>query len=361
MVLATHTIQTSLSLGTIHLCQALGQDIKSILDTLIDRVCAAYQVPFLLAGLFSAADGPETIRVLEDFEAHRVPGGMRIEARGLTYTYGSGKQILRGIDLVVEPGESLAVVGLNGSGKTTLVKTLLGLNNHEGEVLVNGRSITEYTPESVHARMSCLFQNYGKYDISLRDNVGLGDTTRITDDSAITLAIDRAGAGAMRDELGLDVWLVAHLPSATFKKFSHLLKPLTPLEDAEVPSPKMAVEEPKTEVEGTAEGETEEAETASEEDSFTGGLSGGQWQRIALARAFMRAGSADLIVFDEPSASLDPRAEAELFESIHALSHTGTGATTLFITHRMNTVRRADKIAFMEKGVSVVLFSVVHH
>jgi ABC-type multidrug transport system fused ATPase/permease subunit len=105
----------------------------------------------------------------------------------------------------------------------------------------------------------------------------------------------------------------------------------------------------------------EEPETASEEDSFTGGLSGGQWQRIALARAFMRAGSADLIVFDEPSASLDPRAEAELFESIHALSHTGTGATTLFITHRMNTVRRADKIAFMEKGVSVVLFSVVHH
>jgi len=379
-------------LGSIHLHQRLAEDIIQEIGYLREYFQGVFQLPFLLAALFIARDGPEYTRPTIDFEDHRIPGGMRIEARSLTYAYDEGAEpVLKNIDLVIEPGTSLAVVGYNGSGKTTLVKTLLGLNAHKGQLNINGHEITEYDPKSLHARMSCLFQDYARYDLRLRDNVGLGDTTRINDVDAINRAIDRGGADGVRDALGLDCWLLETRRSLARQRYDvepgeekmvAMVKKEQKADDGEVVEAKIEevvevvneVDETDVEVvEFDIETEPElldadslpshsfisvpdtEADVGTQIDVplNTGAISGGQWQRVALARAFMRADTADLIVFDEPSASLDPIAEAELFDRIHSLSHVrGGGTTTIFISHRFNTVRRADKIAFMEKGVS---------
>ncbi|TXT06017.1 hypothetical protein VHUM_03778 [Vanrija humicola] len=217
---------------------------------------------------------------------------MRFECRELSVTYpGRDTPALHGINLTIKPGETLALVGFNGSGKTTLAKALLGMHTHAGTLLVNGIPQQDYKPSSLHARMSCIFQDFKQYSTTLRNNVGLGLVVSIDDDDIVKDAIVRGGVDAvLANDINLD-----GLRS----------------------------------------------------------LSGGQWQRIALARAFMRAGTADFIVFDEPSSALDPAAEAELFDRIYDMGHRdGSQTTTVFISHSFGNVRRADRIAFLAEGVS---------
>src|SRR6185312_2058057 len=191
-------------------------------------------------------------------------------------------------------GESLALVGHNGAGKTTFIKLLTRLYDPtEGRILLDGKDLREWDPEAVRRRVGVVFQDFNQYQLPARDNVGLGSVDHREDEARIHQAVTRGGAEEVVAGLGkgLDTQL-----GRWFK-------------------------------EGTE-------------------LSGGQWQKIALSRAFMRE-EADILILDEPTAALDAEAEHAVFERFKALA---AGRTTILISHRFPTVRMADRILVLEAG-----------
>jgi ATP-binding cassette subfamily B protein len=228
-------------------------------------------------------------------------GAPRVEIRfeNVSFRYPGGAPVLSGLDLVLPAGRSTAIVGLNGAGKTTLVKLLAGLHEPTaGRILVDGVDLRSFPPRAWQRRVGAIFQDFLHYELSVRENVGFGAIEHLSDEAAIRTTLERAGASELLDELphGLETLL-------------------------------------SREYEGGAE------------------LSGGQWQRIAIARAlFAIHGGASLLVLDEPTANLDVRAEVQLFERFLELTE---GLTTVLISHRFSTVRRADSIVVLEGGAIV--------
>jgi ATP-binding cassette subfamily B protein len=204
--------------------------------------------------------------------------------------------VLQDLELRIEAGTSLAVVGLNGAGKTTLVKLLAGLSRPtSGTVLIDGRDLAEIDQESWRRHVAAILQDFVRYELPLRDNIAFGAVERAQDDQALAEIARQAGLGSLLAglPLGLDTTL----------------------------SPR-----------------------------FEGGvdISGGQWQRLAFARALAAIrGGARMLVMDEPTAHLDVRAEAEFYARF--LDLTG-GLTTVVISHRFSTVRRADRIVVLAGG-----------
>jgi ATP-binding cassette subfamily B protein len=216
---------------------------------------------------------------------------------GVTFGYGDGeKPVLRGLDLTIESGRSLAIVGLNGAGKTTLVKLLTRLYEPQaGRILVDGHELREYPVREWRRRVAAIFQDFVRYELPVRENVGFGAVALLDDDEKIRAALDRAGALELVDAFpqGLDT-------------------------------------------------------TLSREYAEGAELSGGQWQRMAIARALLAVdGGAGVLVLDEPTANLDVRAEAAFFERFLEVTQ---GLTTILISHRFSTVRRADRIVVLEDG-----------
>lgn len=259
---------------------------------------------------FSAGPGLAALRAARDVERRLEPTptaprrpraasdrACELVLDGVSFTYpGASEPVLRHLDVQIPAGRSTALVGLNGAGKTTVVKLLCGLYEPTaGRILVDGAPLGDLDPAAWRERVAVIFQDFVRYQLPARDNVGFGALRLAGDAAALSHAARAAGAAAVVDELplGWDTVLSRQYP-------------------------------------GGAE------------------LSGGQWQRIALARALLavRAG-AGLLVLDEPTASLDVRAEAELFDRF--LHWTG-GATALLISHRFSTVRRADQIAVLADG-----------
>ena len=253
--------------------------------------------------LYSGALFIEDFRAFMEFFSERsVPLGSAaapiadrtLAAEEVSFSYPSGdRPVLHGVSLRIEPGEVVALVGENGSGKTTLAKLLSGLYSPDGGRVVWGdRALDDETLPSLRASVAIIFQDFLRYGLSARDNVALGRHERYDDTPAVVEAASRAGAHE----------LIEALPSG----YETQLGP-----------------------------------------QFWGGteLSVGQWQRIALARAFFR--DAPILILDEPTASLDARAEHELFESLRGLLE---GRSALLISHRFSSVRTADRIYVMEQG-----------
>lgn len=220
---------------------------------------------------------------------------IRFEKVGFRYR-GRDDDVYRELDLEVPAGRSLAIVGANGAGKTTFVKLLARLYEPtSGRITVDGIDLAELDPARWQTRIAAIFQDFHRYDLSARDNVVFGSPGIADDDAALERAATLAGADAIVDALDSG-WE-------------------TPLSR-----------------------------------QLTGGtdLSGGQWQRLALARAlFAVEGGAGVLVLDEPSANLDVRAEAELYDRFLEVT---AGLTTIVISHRFSTVRRADVIAVLVDG-----------
>jgi ATP-binding cassette, subfamily B, bacterial len=229
-------------------------------------------------------------------EAGALPAGGR-SAEGLakheirfervSFGYGSGRPVLNGFDLVIPAGTSLAIVGPNGAGKTTLAKLLCRLYDPTGgAILVDGTDLRELDLDSWRARLAAVFQDFVRYELPLRDNVA----PRGAAEDEVRRALEGAGA--------------------------------------------IALAEPDTILSRSYEGGID--------------LSGGEWQRVALARALCAVQlGAGLIILDEPTAQLDVRGEAEIFDRILEATR---GLTTVLISHRFSTVRHADSICVLEGG-----------
>jgi ATP-binding cassette, subfamily B, bacterial len=224
-----------------------------------------------------------------------------IALRNVTFSYpGTDKPVLRDVDLDLPAGATVAFVGDNGAGKSTLVKLLCRLYEPtEGQILVDGIPLSAIAPETWRTRISAAFQDFLRLEFDLRLSVGLGDLDRLDDDAAVAGALARANAADLIDRLqhGLD----------------------TPL-------------------------------GMSMQDGVE--LSGGQWQKIALARAMMRENPL-LLVLDEPTSALDAHSEHALFERYAASAQNvgeATGGITIFVSHRFSTVRMADLIVVIDDG-----------
>ncbi|MFI7424877.1 ABC transporter ATP-binding protein [Nonomuraea sp. NPDC049684] len=228
-----------------------------------------------------------------------------IELRDVWFRYSDDHPwILRGVDLTIPYGSSVALVGRNGAGKSTLVKLLCRFYDPtRGTITWDGVDLREAAPASLRRRVACVFQDFMTYDFSAADNIGVADPSGIADRRRIEAAGARAGAdGALR---ALPHGYDTPLSRAFFGE---------------------------DEVEDPAAGVV---------------LSGGQWQRVALARGFMRD-DPDLMILDEPSSGLDPEGEHDVH---HRMRAHRAGRTSLLISHRLNTVRDADTIVVLEEGV----------
>ncbi|MBP9201505.1 MAG: ATP-binding cassette domain-containing protein, partial [Gemmatimonadales bacterium] len=218
--------------------------------------------------------------------------GFTFEDVGFRYP-GSERWAVRHLTFQVRPGERVALVGENGAGKTTLAKLLARLYDPtEGRILLDGRDLREYSVESLRANVGVIFQDFFRYDFALGENIAVGDVARIADAAAITDAAERSLADSV----------AARFPAG----YAQLLG-----------------------------------------RRFEGGvdLSGGEWQKVALARAYLR--DAQLLILDEPTAALDARAEYEVFQRFSEL--TG-GRMAVLISHRFSTVRMADRILVLRQG-----------
>jgi ATP-binding cassette, subfamily B, bacterial len=313
------TVTTTVLVGTLSIALILaGRGTITIGDAAV-VVVGLQQLNNRLQSTGAAISGVhEGITFLRDFERFRDslpeiraarPDGMpparpellTVDRVGYRYP-GSDRDAVRSVSFDLRRGQIMAVVGANGSGKSTLAKMLCGLlPPTRGVVAWDGVDLASCDPSRVREAIAPVFQDFSRFMLPIRHVIGLGDVDRIDDEPAIRAAADRAGVRDLIDALpgGLDARL----------------------------------------------GKT-----------FTGGtdVSTGQWQRLAIARAYLR--DASVIVLDEPSASLDPRAEAALFDLLHDLYH---DRIVVFVSHRFATVRSADVVLVLDQGDVVEIGS--HH
>lgn len=223
----------------------------------------------------------------------RPEDGVRFE--GVSFHYpGATEPALDGIDLHLPPGASVALVGENGSGKTTLIKLLTRLYRPtRGRILLDGLELGEWDADALRGRIGVIFQDFARYQMQVGENIGAGDDRYFDDEPRWRSAAERGQA----DEF------IGTLPAGYRTQLGKWFR----------------------------DGRE---------------LSGGQWQKIALSRAFMRT-RADILVLDEPTAAMDAQAEADVFEHFRRLAE---GRITILISHRFSTVRMADQIVVLERG-----------
>ncbi|MBV8719773.1 MAG: ABC transporter ATP-binding protein [Chloroflexi bacterium] len=294
LYVAFRTLGGTISVGGLTMYVQAADGVSNAFSTVLGALQSMYEHQLYLQTLFELLDFKPQVQAPEHPIAVRRPIEQGIEFRNVTYTYeGKDQPAIDNVSFTIRKGETVAIVGHNGAGKTTLVKLLARLYDpQEGQILIDGHDVREYDPDALRNEFGVLFQDYVSYQFSARENIGVGRIERLDDATAITDAATKSGASTV--------------------------------------------------IEGLPQGyETVLGKW------FEGGvnLSGGEWQKVALGRAFMR--EAQILILDEPSAALDARAEYELFSRLQELAH---GRTAIFISHRFSTVRRADRILVFEEG-----------
>ena len=294
-VMAVQAARGTMTIGTLTLYVIAFRQGQQAFQSILAAIGGMYEDNLYMSNLFAFLATPTrvTTAVATPAAATGTASGIRFEDVGFKYPGREG-WALRHVTLDITPGESIALVGHNGAGKTTMIKLLTRLYTpNEGRILLDGVDLQAWDEAALRRRIGVVFQDFNQYQLPVRDNVGFGSIEHASDESRMTRAIDQGGAGTMIGELpqGLDTSL-----GRWFK------------------------------------------------DGFE--LSGGQWQKVALARAFMRE-EADILVLDEPTAALDAEAEHAIFERFRALTK---GRTTFLVSHRFPTVRMADRIVVFEQG-----------
>jgi ATP-binding cassette subfamily B protein len=293
--IAVATVLGAMTVGQMTMYLMLFRQGQSAVSAALSAVSGLYEDNLYLSNLFEYLEQPVGSG---NAGAHELSGpnpgdGIRFENVEFIYP-GAATPALSGIDLHVRPGESLALVGQNGSGKTTLIKLLTRLYRPtRGKILLDGLDLEDWDETVLRQRIGVIFQDFARYQMLVGENIGAGDA-RAFDDEA------RWRSAAAK---GLAAEFVEQLPAGYRTQLGKWFK----------------------------DGRE---------------LSGGQWQKIALARAFMRS-EADILVLDEPTAAIDAGAEAEVFEHFRELTR---NRIAIVISHRFSTVRMTDQILVLEEG-----------
>jgi ATP-binding cassette, subfamily B, bacterial len=294
LYVALLAVNGQVTLGSLTVFTQAAAQVQGAFQGILGGIQGIYENGLYLSTLYELLEREPRIHAPEHPAPVHRPFRQGIEFRNVSYRYPDRDALaLDDVSFTIEPGQTVALVGRNGAGKSTVVKLLGRLYDpDEGQILIDGRDVREYDPVELRREFGVMFQDYAAYQVSAGENIGVGNVDRAEDITAIAEAASRAGAD--------DV--VAKLPEGyetTLGKW------------------------------------------------FEGGhqLSGGEWQKIALARAFMR--DAQVLILDEPTAALDAQAEHDLFARIKSLTR---GKMALYISHRFSTVRMADRILFLENG-----------
>ena len=247
-----------------------------------------------LDDLFSFFEIEPTVLAPADAKAFPAPIRHSIAFENVGFRYPeSDNWVVRNLSFTLAAGETLALVGENGAGKTTIVKLLTRLYDpSEGRITIDGIDLRDMDPRDIHTHVGVIFQDFIRYSFSARDNIGVGRIEARDDQDRIDIAAEQSLADGV----------IAKLPKGYDQQLGRLFK----------------------------QGRD---------------LSGGEWQKVAIARAYMR--DAELIILDEPTAALDAKAEAEVFARFKGLA---TNKTAVIISHRFSTVRMADRILVLENG-----------
>ena len=273
--------------------QAMERSLGSM-SSVLRSIGGLYENHLYLSNLFEYLEqGPEIVAPAEP-KPVRTPmlSGVRFESVSFQYPGGS-EDVLEGVSFELAAGENVALVGENGAGKTTIIKLLARLYDPgSGRITVDGTDLRELDPAQWRSQIGVIFQDFSRYHVTARENVGFGEIAYVDDIERIRAAADASGA------------------TAAIEKLEHGWENIL----------------------GKWWDEGQE-------------LSSGEWQRIALARAFLR--EAQVLVLDEPTASLDAKQEYDIFARFSELTE---GKTTVLISHRFSTVRMADRIIVIEKG-----------
>jgi ATP-binding cassette subfamily B protein len=294
LYVALQAIAGRLTLGDLTLYTTAAQSVQNSIQGILGGFSGMYEHNLYLSNLFELLNAKTVLPA----PAQPVPiatplrGEIRFEHVSFAYQ-GAAESALTDLSFTISPGETVAIVGRNGAGKTTLFKLICRLYDPaEGRILIDDVDIRDYDPEQLRAQIGGMFQDYVTYQATAAENIGLGNLGALTDRDAVVKASRQAGSDS----------LIAGLPQGY----------------------------------ETALGKWFDAGV---------NLSGGEWQKVALARAFMR--DARILLLDEPTSALDAQAEYDLFERLRSLTR---GRTAVYISHRFSTVRRADRILFLEHG-----------
>jgi len=294
LYVALQAVAGRLTLGDLSLYTQAANSVQSSFQGMLNGFSSMYEHNLYLTSLFELLEREPRVVAPEHPVPVPQPLAGRIEFQNVTFRYeGSDRNVLRNVSFTIEPGETMAIVGRNGAGKTTLIKLISRLYDPvEGRVLIDGHDVRDYDPQALRRQLGVLYQDYATYQMTAQENIGLGRVEEIENLEAIETAAARGGASE----------IIGQLPDGYETMLGKWF-----------------------------------------DEGYN--LSGGEWQKVALSRAFMR--DARILVLDEPTAALDAQAEFELFQRLRALTR---GRTAIFISHRFSTVRVADRILVLENG-----------
>ncbi|MGI0494371.1 ABC transporter ATP-binding protein [Alkalinema pantanalense CENA528] len=292
-------IQGRYTLGDLALYTGILMQLRRSVYILISNIGNIYDVTLATSPIFQLFDlqpalhsGDQPMVAVEDARS----SDRGIQLRNLSFAYsGTEKPILRRLNLTVRPGEMVALVGENGAGKTTLAKLLCRLYDPtEGEIRWHGQDIRQVDLHELRSRIAVVMQDYARFPATLRENVGWGFLPKLQEDHALQTVLQDAGIDQVVKELekGLETPLGRELEHGV-------------------------------------------------------DLSGGQWQRLAIARSLLRLSQAELLVFDEPTAALDPKNEHEIYSIFQAIAR---DRMAIVVSHRLALAKMADRIVVMEHG-----------
>jgi ATP-binding cassette subfamily B protein len=291
--IAASTVRGGITLGQMTMYLMLFRQGQAAVSSILSAVGGMYEDNLYLSTLYEYLETPVELALGNAPRGPRPEDGIRLEHVSFKYP-DSATPALQDVNLHLPPGTSLALVGENGSGKTTLIKLLTRLYQpSSGRILFEGLDIREWDEAALRVRIGVIFQDFARYQLNAGENIGAGDEPEF--DNAVRWR--EAAAKGQADDF------IDQLPKGYNTQLGKWFR----------------------------DGRE---------------LSGGQWQKIALSRAFMRI-KADVLVLDEPTAAMDARAEAEVFEHFRQLA---AGRITILISHRFSTVRMADRIAVLDQG-----------
>jgi ATP-binding cassette subfamily B protein len=291
--IAIAAVASRITLGQMTMYLMLFRQGQSAVSAILSAIGGMYEDNLYLSTLYEYLETPVQRSTAGQVRGPQPEDGVRFENVSFTYPGGS-KPVLKDIYLHIHPGESLALVGENGSGKTTLIKLLTRLYRPDtGRILLDGMDLDEWEEDALRQRIGVIFQDFSRYQFLVGENIGVGDVRHFEDEQRWKEAAGKGMADA----------IVEDLPSGYETQLGKWFK----------------------------DGQE---------------LSGGQWQKIALARAFMRE-DADILVLDEPTAAMDAAAEAKIFEHFRKLTES---RIAILISHRFSTVRMASQIVVIENG-----------